>query len=128
LRTQSRHRNSSDCQGLDSAIALIASADVVDFLEEFSNTTTKFTVVVLDNATIHTAKVVLEKLEEWEARNLYLYYLPTYSPELNLIEIVWRKIKYEWLPLSAFESFASLKSSLIHIIPKIGSEYNIYFA
>jgi len=106
----------------------IASANVVDFLEEFSKTTTKFTVVVLDNATIHTARVVLAKLEEWEARNLYLYYLPAYSPELNLIEIVWRKIKYEWLPLSAFESFASLKSSLSHIIPKIGFEYNIYFA
>jgi transposase len=53
--------------------------------------------------------------------------LPTYSPELNLIEIVWRKIKYEWLPLSAYESFKSLWSGLSDIIPKIGLEYNIYF-
>lgn len=106
----------------------ITSDKVVEFLEDFSKTVAKFTVVVLDNASIHTAKVVSAKLKEWEGRNLYLYYLPTYSPELNVIEIVWRKIKYEWLPLSAFESFKSLWSNLNDMIPKIGVEYNIYFA
>lgn len=106
----------------------ITSAKVVEFLDGFSETVTKFTVVVLDNASIHTAKTVSEKLGEWEKKNLYLYFLPTYSPELNVIEIVWRKIKYEWLPLSAFESFKSLWSNLSGIIPKIGFEYNIYFA
>jgi transposase len=105
----------------------ITSDKVVEFLEDFSKTVTKFTLVVLDNASIHTAKVVSEKLKEWEDRNLYLYYLPTYSPELNVIEMVWRKIKYEWLPLSAFESFKSLWSNLNDMIPKIGLEYNIYF-
>ena len=103
------------------------SADVVGFLDEFSEGLKKFTVVTLDNATIHTAKVVSEKLEEWESRNLYLYFLPTYSPELNLIEIVWRKIKYEWLPLRAYESFKQLWSDLSRITQGIGSEYNINF-
>lgn len=106
----------------------ITSAKVIEFLEDFSKTVNKFTVVVLDNASIHTAKAVSSKLDEWEGRNLYLYYLPTYSPELNLIEIVWRKIKYEWLPLSAFESFKSLWSGLDDIISKIGREYNLYLA
>jgi len=105
----------------------ITSAKVVDFLEEFVKTVKKFTVVVLDNASIHTAKAVSEKLGEWEKKNLYLYFLPTYSPELNIIEIVWRKLKYEWLPLTAFESFKSLRKSLNDIIPKIGLEYNLYF-
>jgi transposase len=106
----------------------ITHVKVIDFLEKFSKTVTKFTVVVLDNASVHTAKKVSEKLKEWEDRNLYLYYLPTYSPELNLIELVWRKIKYEWLPLSAFESFKSLWNNLSDLIPKIGYEYNINFA
>ncbi|WP_177313334.1 transposase, partial [Burkholderia ubonensis] len=26
----------------------------------------------------------------------HLFYLPPYSPELNLIEIVWRHLKYRW--------------------------------
>jgi transposase len=106
----------------------ITSVKVIDFLEKLSKTVTQFTVVVLDNASVHTAKAMSEKLKEWEDRNLYLYYLPTYSPELNLIEMVWRKIKYKWLPLSAFESFKSLWSSLSDLIPKIGFEYNINFA
>jgi transposase len=106
----------------------ITSAKIVDFLEEFSKTVKKFTVVVLDNASIHAAKAVSEKLKEWGSGNLYLYYLPTYSPELSLIEIVWRKIKHEWLPMSAFESFKSLWKNLSDMIQKIGIEYNIYFA
>ena len=104
----------------------ITSDKVIDFLDEFSRKIKKFTVVVLDNASIHTAKAVSEKLKEWEDRNLYLYYLPTYSPELNLIEMVWRKIKYEWLPFSAYESFKSLWDNLTDMIPKIGLEYNVY--
>jgi transposase len=35
-----------------------------------------------------------------------LYYLPTYSPELNLIEIVWRKIKG-----GGFNQFNKVKSN-----------------
>ncbi len=106
----------------------LTSTHVVDFLERFSKTVQKFTVVVLDNASIHTARVVTEKLLEWEGRNLYLYYLPTYSPELNIIELVWKKIKYEWLPLGAYESFDSLWKKLNDMLPKVGLEYNIYFA
>lgn len=106
----------------------ITSLKVIDFLEAFSETLTRFTVVVIDNAKIHTAKAVLEKLNDWENKNLYLYYLPTYSPELNLIEMVWKKIKYEWLPLSAYESFNSLWNTLENMIPKIGLDYNIQFA
>jgi transposase len=106
----------------------ITSATVVGFLDKLSETIEKFTVVVLDNASIHTAKAVSDRLAEWENRGLYLYYLPTYSPELNLIWIVWRKVKYEWLPLRAFESFKSLWNALVDMIPKIVFEYNIYFA
>jgi transposase len=106
----------------------LTSTHVIDFLDAFSKTVQKFTVVVLDNASIHTAKGVTEKLPEWERRNLFLYYLPTYSPELNIIEMVWKKIKYEWLPLSAYESFDSLWIKLNDMLPKIGVEYNIYFA
>jgi len=39
-----------------------------------------------------------------------LHWLPPYSPELNLIEILWRKIKYQWLPLRAYLSFNHLQS------------------
>lgn len=72
---------------------------MVDFLDTFSKAVQKFTLVVLDNASIHTAKVVSEKLSEWESRDLLLYYLPTYSPEPNIIERLWKKIKYDMVAI-----------------------------
>jgi transposase len=106
----------------------ITSIHVIDFLEKFSKTLTQWTVVVLDNASIHTAKAVLQKMPEWESRNLYLYFLPTYSPKLNLIEILWRQVKYHWLPWQAYASFESLWNGLKYIFSEVGSTYKIYFA
>ncbi|HIP82463.1 MAG TPA: IS630 family transposase, partial [Desulfocapsa sulfexigens] len=54
--------------------------------------------------------------------------IPPYSPELNKIEILWRKIKYEWLNFSAYNSFKPLKDSLNYILSNIGQEYQIIFS
>ena len=62
----------------------------------FCKKTTKL-FLVMDNASIHTANKLQNKIEEWESLGLTIFFLPTYSPELNLIEIVWRRIKYKWL-------------------------------
>ena len=64
---------------------------------------------------------------EWEEKGLYLYYLPPYSPELNLIENLWRFIKYQWLPFSAYLSFRNLLSSLNEILENVGEKYKISF-
>ena len=85
-------------------------------------------VVVLDNASIHTAKVIKGMRPEWEAKGLLLYFLPTYSPELNLIEILWRKVKYEWLPFDAHESYDKLSGCLNEIFSEFGNKYNIIYA
>ena len=106
----------------------MTAVKVARFLDEFAETVNKMTVVVIDNASIHTAKAMTEKLDDWEKKGLHLYFLPTYSPELNLIEIVWRKVKYEWIHRSAYTSFESLWDSLSHIFPEIGRTYNINFA
>jgi transposase len=83
------------------------------------------TVVVLDNARIHTGAEVLTQRDRWLAEGLMLYYLPTYSPELNLIEILWRKLKYEWLPFSAYLSFGALKNAIAEVFDNIGEKYQI---
>ncbi|MCT7986192.1 transposase, partial [Laspinema sp. A4] len=41
---------------------------------------------------------------------------PTYSPHLNLIEILWRFIKYEWLNLDAYSCWGSLVNSIETIL------------
>ena len=61
-------------------------------------------------------------------KNLTIYRIPTYSPELNVIEIVWRKIKYNWLPFEAYKSFADLKRELFNVLANIGTSYNVNFS
>ena len=50
---------------------------------------------------------------------MQFYFLPAYSPELNRIEILWKKMKYEWLP---FQSFTPVE--LEQAIDKIGAQGN----
>lgn len=49
--------------------------------------------VILDNTPIHTSKAFLAKRGDWMLAGICLHFLPTYNPELNSIEIRWRKIK-----------------------------------
>lgn len=101
---------------------------VVACFEAFSKTVTKPTWIILDNAAQHTANLFKAHLSDWEQRGLHIKYLPPYSPELNLIEILWRFIKYAWLPFSAYLNFAALKDSLETILENIGIKYHITFA
>jgi transposase len=106
----------------------VDSEIVIACFDQFCRTINKKTVVLVDNASIHTSDKFKGKLGEWKENGLSVKYLPTYSPELNLIEIVWRFIKYSWLPLSAYLSFKNLKNELQKVLDGIGSEYQITFA
>lgn len=64
------------------------SADVIAALDEFVHIITKRTVVILDNAPVHRSKVFKKKIKEWEELDLYIYFLPFYSLELNKVEIL----------------------------------------
>ena len=81
----------------------------------------------MDNASIHTSRAFRSQLAKWAAMGVFVHYLPTYSSELNLIEILWRKIKYEWLPLSCYAAYENLKKSLQDILGGGCSEYQINF-
>ena len=54
-----------------------------------------------------------DKRQEWAERHLEIFELPSYSPELNLIEILWRFIKYEWLDVKAYQGWAAIVNSKI---------------
>ena len=106
----------------------INSDVVIACIDRFSEKIKMETVLVVDNASIHTSNVFLEKQEEWKAKGLTIFFLPTYSPELNIIEILWRFIKYQWLEIDAYESWSSLVKTVENIFIKFGSEYIINFA
>jgi transposase len=55
-------------------------------------------VVVLDNAGLHTSRVIRQARRALSEAGIYLYFLPPYSPELNDIEPVFRQVKYHEIP------------------------------
>ncbi|WNB77603.1 transposase [Methylomonas koyamae] len=57
---------------------------------------------ILDNASIYTAKALEPYWDLLKEKGMRFYFLPPYSPELNRIEMVWQKMKYEWLPFQSF--------------------------
>jgi transposase len=61
------------------------------------------TIIVLDNYSIHKSHQVKAKEKEWQKKGLYLFFLPTYSPELNLIEGEWYQIKVHEIAGRMFE-------------------------
>ena len=113
----------------------VTTATVIEVFDAFSRNyyeeeflkTGRLCFVPLDNASIHQSAAFKARMEDWLLRGVIPRYLPTYSPELNLIEILWRKIKYEWLPLQAFRDTLHFKYWLNKILEAIGDEYQIEF-
>ena len=85
-------------------------------------------VLVLDNASVHTSAQLQSRRQHWQRAGVTLKYLPAYSPELNLIEILWKRIKYHWLPLDARESWQKLVESVDEVLRQIGRKYQITFS
>lgn len=106
----------------------IDSHVVTGCFDIFAETIDKETVVVIDNAPAHTSQEFDEKLQEWAELGLKVYYLPTYCPSLNKIEMLWQKIKYDWLSWEAYSSSNNLRRELAEILAGIGLLYNITFA
>ena len=65
-------------------------------------------VVVLDNASTHTSTVFKAHRDRLAAVDIHLFYLPTYSPQLNRIEALWRQLKYQDLPVRSYPTLAAL--------------------
>ncbi len=86
------------------------------------------TVLVLDNATVHRAKLVQVKRREWKQKGLRLLFLPPYCPHFNKIEVLWRQIKYCWLAPEAYTDFTTLCQSVTDILAQVGTKYRISFA
>jgi len=72
----------------------------------------KPTVLVLCNAPTHRWEKFLTAIDSWMEKDLYVFFLPKYSPHLNLAENFWCKAKYEWLRPADYGSFAKYKKKV----------------
>ena len=60
-------------------------------------------------------------------KNIEIFYLPEYSPHLNLIEILWRFMKYERIESGAYKSWKTLVAYVEDVIINFGKKYRINF-
>jgi len=102
-------------------------ATMVECFEPFSQQIKKRTYVLLDNAPMHRSHDFIQHIPAWVKRGLIIKYLPPYSPELNLIEILWRFMKYHWLSFSAYRSLQCLIQAVEDILVRFGTDYTIHF-
>ena len=81
--------------------------------KDFENKGTKI-VVILDNASFHKKEDILKKITQ-EMPNLILEFLPPYSPDYNIAELVWHSAK-EFLAHRLFKSIEHLESLLHQLL------------
>lgn len=71
----------------------VNSKSFIDFLKQIiRNHKWRKIIVIADNSPAHTAKAV-ENFIEQNKNRIVIYYLPTYSPDLNPDEEVWKYLK-----------------------------------
>ena len=101
---------------------------ILETLDELSLAIHKPTVVVLDNAKPHTARKVKQLFTIWQSRGLYIFYLPPYSPHLNIIERLWKEFKEGWLKPTDYQSADSLFYAVNSICAAIGRDLFMNFS
>ena len=101
---------------------------ILEYMEEFSFQITKKTFVVLDKARIHNDKAIQERTPYWLKRGLYIFFLPPYSPHLNIAETIWRKLKKEWLNPEDYLYKDNLFYAVNRCMPSLGVSLMIKFS
>lgn len=85
--------------------------------ENFASSGMKI-VIILDNASFHKKKDILAKIAA-EMPHIILEFLPAYSPDYNLIELVWHSAK-EYIAHRLFESVEQLEELLHQLLNEGG--------
>jgi transposase len=70
--------------------------------------------IILDNASYHKKQTTLALIEK-KLPNIQLYFLPAYSPDFNLIELVWHSAK-EYIAHRLFQSVEELRQLLDRLL------------
>lgn len=87
----------------------ITSVQVCELLREIAKNATHPVTLVLDNARYQRCLLVMTLAEELK---IELLFLPPYSPNLNLIERLWKLVKKECLYSIYYENFASFRNAI----------------
>lgn len=105
----------------------INSNFIIEKINQFSHQIKKHTVIVLDNAKVHQSKAMKAMQNVWAKRQLFIFYLPPYSPHLNIIERLWKEMKARWIQTKDYETDDQLCYATTLILNAIGKKLFINF-
>ena len=111
-----------------SSMESMTSERIADFLDKFSLTIKRDTFIVLDNAKVHRSKLMKEMRSIWEKRGLFLFFLPPYSPHLNIAETLWRFLKGQWIQPADYVSTDNLFYAVNRALGALGTTTFIDFS
>lgn len=106
----------------------IKAENMAEFIDNFSLTITRPSFIVLDNASVHTGAKMKEMIEKWRRRGLYIFYLPPYSPHLNIAETLWRILKTKWIKPCHYIDTSTLFNATHEILDGIGEKYRVNYS
>jgi hypothetical protein len=66
-------------------------------------------VIALDNYSVHKSQVIQEALPNLQAADVFLFWLPSYSPQLSEIEPIWNDVKHHRLTRRSYSLLGDLK-------------------
>lgn len=76
-------------------------------------------ILLLDNSSVHTSKLVIQTLKECGIKYLFL---PPYSPDLNPIELLWAYVKSVLRKLKA-RTYEKLETAINYALSNIPESY-----
>lgn len=82
--------------------------------EQTLKKTGRITVIVQDNGSAHTSHLAREHWQQWQSQGLYLFFLPQYSSEMNLIEAQWHQLKTHEIVGRIFDNEYDLAIAIIN--------------
>jgi transposase len=106
---------------------IIDSSFIIEQIDKFSYTIKKHTVIVLDNAKVHQSKAFKKMKEVWAKKQLFIFYLPPYSPQLNIIERLWKEMKERWIDIKNYEETDQLFYATKLVLNEIGKSLKLKY-
>ena len=97
------------CKGHDKG--RLNTTSYQSFLAEVLSKTRKHIILIQDGAPYHTSKAMRQFFAK-KANRITVFELPSYSPDYNPIEKLWKKIKEKEIHLHYFPTFDSLKDKV----------------
>jgi transposase len=98
----------------------LKSESYAEFLQSVLKKTKEHIILIQDGARYHTSKAMQEFFEQHKDR-LTVYQLPSYSPDFNPIEKLWKEIKKDGTHLHYFPTFNALVGKVEEVLLSFAS-------